>query len=117
MEDLKVFGMIAGLVLSAVGLLLNALSNRQLARQIRNSSNIAVYEVALRWGEFLLKNPEYNEMLEDPSSGKLTDKESTLAEYRLDIVEFVYRQKKLGVYRPEPGSIRSSIDQPLVKGN
>lgn len=113
--DVKSIGVILGLFLSAGGLVFSAVSNLMLRKQLRNNSNTAVYEVAFKWVQLLLENPEYYDTIENPSGGKLTDEERAIAEYRLDVLEFVYRQKKMGLYGPESGSLRSSLDKPLIR--
>lgn len=116
LPSLEQAALIAG-ILGVVGaLVFNGLSLRSVRRDLRLQTRLSVYSAAFDWDRLLVDRPELLDLLEaDHGVGQLDNLERALAEYRLDLAEFVHIHDGMALYDAEPDFFRRLLAIPLVR--
>jgi len=122
-EQLKNIGVVIGLgvavitvIFNTITIIINTIQLRSVKRQLLHQASLSVYGLAFNWDRLLIERPELYQLLENPSDSPcLTSQERALAEYRIDIIEFVYQQNNWNFYDADDSFLRRFLRTPLIK--
>jgi hypothetical protein len=106
---------IGALLLSFVAVVFNAIQVAHLRRELREQTELSIYDMALEWDRLLIDRPDLADLLASPSDGPLTTQERVLAEYRLDMAEQTHRKSSSRLYQAELDFFDRLISIPLLR--
>lgn len=105
---IQLVGILAAIVYSAYQMRRNTI-------ELRAQAEASLYSAAFEWDRMLIDSPDLRTVLLNPSAGPLTNLERSLAEYRLDLAEYVFTVQGRQLYRGESDHLARLLSIPLIR--